>query len=100
MAREITTDINIGLSKAETEELEKLIKAFKEEQLPDAGEIDLQDIRRHLPAMKRLLAKHGEMLMKVDARLKSFYEIIRLTNEKSDLMNAQINAIIETIKDR
>ena len=99
MPKEIETDISIGLSKAETDDLENLIREFREDQASDASEIDAREIRKQLSEMKRLLAKHGEVLMKFDARMKSFYEIIRLTNEKSELMNAQIKAIVETMKE-
>ncbi|RLC30714.1 MAG: hypothetical protein DRH32_05320 [Deltaproteobacteria bacterium] len=95
----IRPDINIGLSPAEKNDLEKLIKEFSAGQNRDTSISPVEEIQKQLAAMKKLLARHGEMLMKFDSRMKAFYEIIRLTHEKTEIMNSRINTVIETIKE-
>jgi len=98
MTDKIRPDINIGLSPAEKNDLEKLIGEFSAGQNRTSSESSVEDIQKQLAAMKKLLARHGEMLMKFDARMKAFYEIICLTHEKSEIMNERINTVMETIK--
>ncbi|MBW1866253.1 MAG: hypothetical protein JRI38_00685 [Deltaproteobacteria bacterium] len=94
----IRPDINIGLSPAEKNDLEKLIGEFSAGQNKDTSGNSVDDIQKQLSAMKKLLARHGEMLMKFDSRMKAFYEIIRLTHEKTEIMNDRITTVIETIQ--
>ena len=96
----IRPDINIGLSPGEKSDLEKLIGEFSAGQNKGSSENSVEENQKQLAAMKRLLARHGEMLMKFDSRMKAFYEIIRLTQEKSEIMNDRINAVIETVKEQ
>lgn len=98
MADKIRPDINIGLSPGEKSDLEKLIGEFSAGQNRGASGSSVEEIQKQLAATKRLLARHGEMLMKFDSRMKAFYEIICLTHEKSEIMNERINTVIETIK--
>jgi hypothetical protein len=98
MTDKIRSDINIGLSSAEKNDLEKLIGEFSAGQNRISSENSVEEIQKQLAAMKKLLARHGEMLMKFDSRMKAFYEIICLTHEKSEIMNERINTVIETIK--
>ncbi len=99
MAEGTRSDINIGLSVAEKNDLEKLIGEFSAGQNKGSVGNSVEEIQKQLAAMKKLLARHGEMLMKFDSRMKAFYEIIRLTHEKSEIMNDRINTVIETIKE-
>jgi len=48
--------------------------------------------------MSKRLAQLGAMLLKHDARMKSFHEIMRLYYQKSEAMNKRMDAIIESIK--
>jgi hypothetical protein len=91
-------DFNVGLSDEERDDLEKLINIFKGDGstiLPDASFEDVQDQIRFITEQ---LAVLSEMLLKFDTRMKSFYEIIRLSHQKTENMNEQIHTIIQFIK--
>lgn len=98
MVDETSTEFGVGLSGEEKEDLEKLIKALKQEQSASAPGAALEDIQRQVRSVSEHLAQLGEMLLKFDIRIKSFYEIMRLSYQRSEVMNKRIDSIIESIK--
>ena len=97
MDNEIQTELNVGLSEEEKEDLEKLIKEFKSEQFVSISGITLEDIQDQVRSMGERLAQLSEMLLKFDTRLKSLYTILRLSYQKSEEMNERIDAVIKSI---
>lgn len=97
MDNEIQTELNIGLSEEEKEDLEKLIKEFKGEQPVSISGITLEDVQDQVRSMGERLAQLSEMLLKFDKRLTSLYTISRLSYQKSEDMNERIDAIMKSI---
>ena len=75
-------EITIGLSDAEKDDLEKMIKAFKEKQ----------------PAEPETLAQYGDILLKFDVKLKLLYGILRLSDQKNRILDQRIKAALELLK--
>ena len=98
MDNEIQTELNVGLSEEEKEDLEKLIKEFKSEQPVSISGMTLEDVQDQVRSMGERLAQLSEMLLKFDKRLKSLYTILRLSYQKSEEMNERIDAIIKSIR--
>lgn len=97
MADETRTKLDVGLSEAEKDDLEKLIKVFKKEQpytMPALG-ATIEDIQKQVIAMGEHIALLSEMLLKLDMRIDSLYRIIRLSHQKSERMNERIDAIFK-----
>lgn len=90
--------LGTGLSDGERDDLQKLIKGLKEEQPSSERGAALEDIQKQIKSMSKRLAELGVMLLKHDARMKSFHEIMRLYCQKSEAMNKRMDAIIEAIK--
>ena len=97
MDNQIQTELNVGLSEEEKEDLEKLIKEFKSEQPVSISDITLEDVQGQIRSMGERLAQLSEMLLQSDTRLKSLYTILRLSYQKSEDMNERIDAIIKSI---
>lgn len=97
MDNQIPTELNVGLSEEEKEDLEKLIKEFKSEQPVSISDITLEDVQGQIRSMGERLAQLSEMLLQSDTRLKSLYTILRLSYQKSEDMNERIDAIIKSI---
>lgn len=97
MDNQIPTELNVGLSEEEKEDLEKLIKEFKSEQPGSISDITLEDVQGQIKSMGERLAQLSEMLLQSDTRLKSLYKILRLSYQKSEDMNERIDAIIKSI---
>lgn len=97
MDNQIPTELNVGLSEEEKEDLEKLIKEFKSDQPGSISDITLEDVQGQIKSMGERLAQLSEMLLQSDTRLKSLYKILRLSYQKSEDMNERIDAIIKSI---
>jgi len=50
--------------------------------------------------MSAKLAQFGDVLLKFDTKMKSFYEILLLSYKKSEIMNQRIDTLIEIMKNR
>ena len=100
MTDENQTELNVGLSDGEKKDLEKLITAFREKEPSTPPDPSSEDIHGQIKSMGAKLAQFGDILLKFDTKMKSFYEILLLSCKKSEMMNQRIDAIIEIIKDR
>ena len=100
MTEEAQTEIIIGLSEEEKEDLEELIKTIKEDQSLELRSSANEDVQKQIRSMGANLAHLGDMLLKIDDKMKSFYEIIRLSCKKDEMLNKRIDAIIEIMRGR
>ena len=100
MTEEAQTEIIIGLSEEEKEDLEELIKTIKEDQSLELSSSTNEDVQKQIQSMGANLAHLGDMLLKIDDKMKSFYEIIRLSCKKDEMLNKRIDAIIEIMRGR
>ena len=100
MTEKAYTEVVVGLSDEEKEDLEKMIKTFREEQSVETPISGAEDVQKQILSMNENLAQFGNLLLKFDAKMKSFYEIIRLSCKKDEMLNQRINAIIEMMKGR
>jgi hypothetical protein len=92
------TNINIGLSKEEKRDLERMIGEFQKERAVIDPVTDIATVQGQIEAMNQRMAYLTNMFLTIDRRLKPLYETIRLTFEKSELLNQRINALIESIR--
>lgn len=98
MDNEIQTELNVGFSEEEKEDLERLITEFKGKQSLSISGMTLEDVQNQIRSMGERFAQLSEMLLKFDTRLKSLYTISRLSYQKSEDMNERIDAIIKSIR--
>ena len=100
MAEKADPEIVVGLSEEEKEDLEEMITSFRKEQSagsPDSGD---ENVQKKIASMSENLADFGDMLLKYDDKMKSFYKIIRLFCKKDEIFNQRVDAIIEIMKGR
>lgn len=100
MTEEFETEIVIGLSDEEKDDLEKMIKAFRREPLGEPPVSAIKDVLKQIQLTRANLAQFGDMMLKFDVKIKSFYAIICLCCKKDEILNQRIYAIIEIIKGR
>ena len=100
MTEETQTEIIIGLSEKEKEDLEELIKTIKEDQFVELRSSTNEDVQKQIRSMDANLAHLGDMLLKIDDKMKPFYEIIRLSCKKDEMLNKRIDTIIEIMRSR
>jgi methyl-accepting chemotaxis protein len=99
MTDENQTEIIVGLSDGEKKDLEELITSFRETDALAPPDPSAEDVHNQIQSMSEKLAHFGEVLLQFDAKMKSFYEILRLSHKKSEIMNQRIDTILEIIKE-
>ncbi|MBN2180193.1 MAG: hypothetical protein JW743_12300 [Deltaproteobacteria bacterium] len=95
MDDELHPELNRGLSEEERDELEGLIKSLREDKLATGPDVSLDDIRRYVETMVEKMVRLSDMMLKFDDRIKSLYEIVRLSHKKSEAINDRITTITE-----
>jgi uncharacterized coiled-coil DUF342 family protein len=93
-----SANINIGLSEEEKRDLETMISEFQMERTASDPVMDMAAIQQQIEAINKRMEYLSNMFLTIDRRLKPLYEIIRMTFEKSELLNQRINALIESIR--
>jgi len=94
------TEIVIGLSDEEKNDLEKMIKTFREDQSAGSSISSIEDVQKQIGSISENLAQLGGMLLKFDEKMKSFYEIIHLYFKKDEILNQRIDDIVKIMKDQ
>jgi hypothetical protein len=95
---EESANINIGLSEDEKRDLETMIGKFQMERTVADPTMDMATVQKQIETINKRMEYLSNMFLTIDRRLKPLYEIIRMTFEKSELLNQRINALIESIR--
>jgi hypothetical protein len=98
MTDKVLEEITIGLSDAEKDDLEEMIKAFREKQSAVPETLASEDIQKKIMSLTENLAQYGDILLKFDAKLKLLYGILRLSDQKNRILDQRIKAAIELLK--
>ena len=98
MTEKVLEDIAIGLSDAEKDDLENMIKAFKKTQHSEPEALSSTDVQQQIMSLTEKLAQYGDILLKFDTKLKLLYGILRLSDQKNRMLDQRINAVIELLK--
>ena len=98
MTEKVLEEITVGLSDAEKDDLEEMIKAFKEKQPAEPETLASEDIQKQITSLTENLAQYGDILLKFDEKLKLLYGILRLSDQKNRILDQRIKAAIELLK--
>jgi hypothetical protein len=98
MANQPSFEFSLGLSEEEKRDLETMIVNFQKDCTHLSGARPGADpIQEQLDTLNKRLADLTRMFLTLDRRMKPLYEIIRLTYQKSEILNERINTIIESL---
>lgn len=98
MTEKVLEEITVGLSDAEKDDLEEMIKAFKKKQTGTPETLASEDIQKQIVSLSENFAQYGDILLKFDTKLKLLYGVLRLSDQKNRIMNQRIDAVIELLK--
>jgi hypothetical protein len=98
MTEKVLEEITVGLSDAEKDDLEEMIKAFRNKQSDAPETLASEDVQKQILSMSENLAQYGDILLKFDTKLKLLYGILRLSDQKNRIMSQRIDAILELLK--
>ena len=90
--------LNIGLSEEEKTDLEQMIGEFQQNRSHKEGEPDLVDLQNQIDALSKRLAYLTSMFLSIDRRMQPLYATVRLTYQKSEILNQRIYAIIDSLR--
>lgn len=91
-------ELNAGLSEEEKHDLEQMIIDFQKERAADDLQHDSKSIQQQINAINDRLAYLTQMILTLDRQIKPLYETIRLTYQKSEILNQRINTLIDSIR--
>ena len=94
MTNRNSKEIDFSLSDEEKDDLDQMIKDFNRERntlMETSGD------ENQLKAMKDRFEQLGDVILKINDRVDSLYEIMRLMHQKSEILNARIDEIREAL---
>lgn len=98
MANQPDFAFNLGLSEEERRDLQHMIGEFQQERKETATDPDLVSIQNQIDAVNKRLAYLTTMFLTIDRRMKPLFETVRLTFQKSEILNQRINTIIDSLR--
>ena len=90
--------IDIGLSEAEKNDLEEMIGQFQKEREQGEPQLTLENLQHQIDVINERMANLSNLFLNLDRRIKPLYETIRLTYQKSEVLNQRINTLIDSIR--
>jgi len=97
MTNNKSKEIDFSLSDEEKNDLDQMIKDFNRERsalLESSGDEDSQS---QLKGMQDRFDQLGDVILKINDRVDSLYEIMRLMHQKSEILNARIDDIRDAL---
>ena len=91
-------DLNIGLAEEERKDLENLVGVFKDERFSPSLNAAPEDLQKQIAFLKEEMARISVVLLDLDKKMRSLYEVIRLFYRKTEVMNERINDVIKLVK--
>ena len=91
-------DLNVGLSEEEKHDLEQMIKDFQKERTSGEPHQDIASLHQQIDTINDRLASLTQMFLTIDRQIKPLYETVRLTYQKSEVLNRRINMLINSIR--
>ena len=93
MTDKIPKEIDFSLSDEEKDDLDRMIKDFNRDRNDLLENMDTEDAESRLKNMKDRFDQLGDVILKINDRVDSLYEIMRLMHQKSEMLNARIDDI-------
>ena len=98
MSQQEIDALDTGLSEAEKNDLEKMIGEFRRDRSQDAPGEARAPIQAQVDRLTRRLADLSEWILTTDRRMAALMEVIRLSHQKSELLNQRLDAVITALK--
>ena len=96
--KKIDFPLNIGLSEEEKKDLENMIGQFQKDRSSVTDDLDAASIQKQIDALSKRLSYLTQMFLSIDRRMQPLYSIIRLTYQKTEILNERIHAIIDSLR--
>ena len=94
MTNKNSKEIDFSLSDEEKDDLDQMIKDFNRER---SASLESPDDENQLKVMKDRFEQLGDVILKINDRVDSLYDIMRLMHQKSEILNNRIDEIRDTL---
>jgi hypothetical protein len=98
MSQQKVEPFTVGLSEAEKDDLEKMIGEFCRYYPENVRREDIEPIQNQIDGLTRKLADLSQMVLTVDRQMASLVEFMRLSHQKSELLNQRLDAVVAALK--
>jgi len=86
-------EIDFSLSDEEKNDLDQMIRDFNQKRNAQIDPTDIAIVDQQLKAMQDRFDQLSDVILKINGRVDSLYEILRLMHQKSEILDARINAL-------
>ena len=93
MATNNPKEIDFSLSDEEKNDLDRMIQDFNRERSALSGPVNGAKVDQQLKAMQDRFQQISDLILKINGRVDSLYEILRLMHQKSEILDARIKAL-------
>lgn len=90
-------EIDFSLSDEEKTDLDQMINDFNRERSALLEEVDDRDVEKQLKVLTDRFDQLGDVILKINDRVDSLYEIVRLMHQKSEILTARIDEIRDSL---
>ena len=97
MTNKTSKDIDFSLSDEEKNDLDQMINDFNRERSALLESSDDENAEAQLQGIKDRFDQLGDVILKMNDRVDSLYEIMRLMHQKSEILNARIDDIRDAL---
>jgi hypothetical protein len=86
-------EIDFSLSDEEKNDLDRMIQDFNQKRNTQLDQTDIKIVDQQLKAMQERFEQLSDVILKMNDRVDSLYEILRLMHQKSEMLDARINSL-------
>ena len=100
MGNEPEMSWDVGLADEERKDLENLIEAFQADRSSTSPQDKPEELQKQITAMKEKMNLMSAMLLDLDKKTRSLYEVLRLFHKKTEVMNQRISDVVKLVNIR
>ena len=100
MGNEPEMSWDVGLADEERKDLENLIEAFQVDRSSTSPQEKPEELQKQMTAMKEKMTLMSAMLLDLDKKTRSLYEVLRLFHKKTEVMNQRISDVVKLVNIR
>ncbi|BBO79254.1 hypothetical protein DSCW_66710 [Desulfosarcina widdelii] len=89
---------SMEISAAEKDDLEKMIGAFRRQRPPALETSSKEPFQDQLDRINQKLDDLTNMILHIDRRMEPLAKVVRLSQQKTQLLNRRLDAVIEALK--
>jgi archaellum component FlaC len=86
-------EIDFSLSDEEKNDLDQMIREFNQKRNTQLDQTEIDGVEQQLKTMQDRFEQLSDVILKMNARVDSLYEILQLMHQKSEILDAHINAL-------